>query len=98
MRRLEPLGNGNEEPVFVAYNVAPRRSGANHQGPACTPATRPRRTRRQFSALGWDWAARIQALGLEEGSVVHLAYRLNENEHPSFGGLELEIADVVPAS
>jgi single-stranded-DNA-specific exonuclease len=34
---------------------------------------------------------------LGEGSVVHLAYRLRENEHPEYGGLELEIAGLFPA-
>jgi single-stranded-DNA-specific exonuclease len=28
---------------------------------------------------------------------VHLAYKLRENEHPEFGGLELEIAGLFPA-
>jgi single-stranded-DNA-specific exonuclease len=32
-----------------------------------------------------------------EGSLIHLAYRLRENEHPEFGGIELEIADLVAA-
>ena len=35
--------------------------------------------------------------GLTEGSVVHLAYKLRENEHPEFGGLELEIAGLFSA-
>lgn len=95
--RLEPFGNSNEEPVFVAHNVrlaAPVR------------AIKDRHVRLQlaqgargasWSALGWDWGARVQALGLEQGSIIHLAYTLKENLHPEYGGLELEIADLVPA-
>ena len=50
-----------------------------------------------WSALGWDWAGRVQAMGLEQGSVVHIAYKLRQNQHPEYGGLELEIADLAPA-
>jgi single-stranded-DNA-specific exonuclease len=95
LRRLEPLGNGNEEPVFVAYNVrltAPVRPIKERH--ICLQLAQGARGA-SWSALGWDWGARVQALGLEQGSVVHLAYKLRENLHPEYGGLELEIADLV---
>ena len=50
-----------------------------------------------MAALGWDWAERVRSLGLREGSVVHLAYKLRENLRPGYQGLELEIADLAPA-
>jgi single-stranded-DNA-specific exonuclease len=28
---------------------------------------------------------------LEQGSLVDVAYRIRENDHPDFGGLEIEI-------
>ncbi len=93
LQRLEPWGMRNPEPVFVAHNV-------RVSGPVRTIKTRHVRlrlaqgARASFPAVGWDWAGRIEAAGIEEGSVVHLAYKLKENEHPSFGGLELEIADL----
>ncbi len=95
LRRLEPLGNGNEEPVFVAYNVrltAPMRPIKERH--ICLQLAQGARGA-SWSALGWDWAARLRALGLEQGSVVHIAYKLRENVHPEYGGLELEIADLV---
>jgi single-stranded-DNA-specific exonuclease len=95
LRRLEPLGTGNEEPVFVAYNVrltAPVRAIKDRH--ICLQLAQGARGA-SWSALGWDWAARVQALGLEQGSIVHLAYKLRENRHPEYGGLELEIADLV---
>jgi single-stranded-DNA-specific exonuclease len=97
IRRLEPLGNGNEEPVFVAYNVrvaAPARAIKDRH--VCLQLAQGTRGA-AWSALGWDWAARVQALGLEQGSVVHIAYKLRQNQHPEYGGLELEIADLAPA-
>ena len=42
--------------------------------------------------VGWDWAGRCVALELTAGSVVDLAYRIRENDHPDFGGIEVEIA------
>jgi single-stranded-DNA-specific exonuclease len=97
LRRLEPLGNGNEEPIFVAYNVcltAPVRP--IKQRHVCLQLAQGARGG-SLSALGWDWGARVQALGLEQGSVVHLAYKLRENLRPGYGGLELEIADLAVA-
>ncbi|MGC2399130.1 MAG: single-stranded-DNA-specific exonuclease RecJ [Acidobacteriaceae bacterium] len=97
LRRLEPVGNGNEEPLFVAYNVrlaAPVRTIKDRH--ICLQLAQGARGA-GWSALGWDWAARIQPLGLEQGSIIHLAYKLRENRHPEYGGLELEIADLLPA-
>ena len=97
LRRLEPLGAGNEEPVFVAYNArltAPVRAIKDRH--ICLQVAQGARGPGR-SALGWDWAPRVQALGLAEGSVIHLAYKLRENLHPEFGGLELEIVDLAVA-
>jgi single-stranded-DNA-specific exonuclease len=49
-------------------------------------------------AVGWDLAARVAALGLVKGSLIDVAYRIRENTHPDFGGLELEIAGIEPAT
>ncbi len=96
LRRLEPFGIGNEDPVFIACNLrmaAPVRAVKDRhvrlqlaQGP-----------RASFAALGWDWMERVQRLDLKDGSIVHLAYKLRQNEHPEFGGLELEIVDLASA-
>jgi single-stranded-DNA-specific exonuclease len=94
LRRLEPFGMGNEEPVFVARKV-------RLAGPVRTMKEKhirlplshgPRGVR--FSALGWHWAERVAALGIQEDDLLNLAYRLRENEHPEYGGLELEIVDL----
>jgi single-stranded-DNA-specific exonuclease len=44
--------------------------------------------------VGWDLAGRVATLGLKQGSLVDLAYRIRENDHPEFGGLEVEIAGI----
>jgi single-stranded-DNA-specific exonuclease len=110
--RLAPFGIGNPEPVFLTRDVtlaAPVRliqdkhialqlmqSGARGQSnPAAIPA------------LGWSrdplgWPARCTRLALAKGSAVDVLYRLRHNTgpyaSPQFGGLELELCDLRPAS
>jgi len=94
LRRMEPCGMGNEEPVFAAQNVrvasSPRYIKDKHvrlqlaQGPRAIT----------FPAIGWHWAERIRSMNIEQDSILHLAYKLRENDHPEFGGLELEICDI----
>lgn len=94
LRRLEPYGMGNEEPVFVARNVRittpPRFMKEKHVRLSMVQGV-------TFSAVGWNLAERIQELQAGPGSIVHVGYRLRENDHPEFGGLELEIAGIEPA-
>jgi single-stranded-DNA-specific exonuclease len=95
LRRLEPFGMGNEEPIFVARNVRvtapPQFMKEKHVRLRVAQG-------RTFSAVGWNLAARIRELQTGPESVVHLAYRLRHNDHPEFGGLELEIAGIEAAS
>jgi single-stranded-DNA-specific exonuclease len=92
LRLLEPYGMGNEEPVFVARNLVvdapPQIMKDEHI------RMRLRDDQIVMKALGWRWAERVRALALDGGSRIDLAYRLRMNEHPDFGGLELEIVDL----
>jgi single-stranded-DNA-specific exonuclease len=102
LRKLEPLGHGNPEPIFVAHKVrlvtAPRIMKERHirlelaQDAAQSQA--PRGSAAVMRGVGWDLAARAAALGLRQGSLVDLAYRIRENDHPEYGGLEVEIAGI----
>jgi single-stranded-DNA-specific exonuclease len=47
-------------------------------------------------AVGWNLAARAAELGLTQGSLIDLAYRIRENQHPEYGGLEVEIVGLAP--
>jgi single-stranded-DNA-specific exonuclease len=92
LRLLEPYGMGNEEPVFVARDLVldepPQIMKEEHI------RMRVRDGETVMKALGWRWAERVRALALDAGSRIDLAYRLRMNEHPDFGGLELEIVDL----
>jgi single-stranded-DNA-specific exonuclease len=98
LRKLEPLGHGNPEPIFVARNAvvvtAPRFMKERH--------LRLELAQDEVSAgiraVGWDMAARAAELEIAQGSRVDVAYRVRENLHPDFGGLEVEIAGLRPAS
>jgi single-stranded-DNA-specific exonuclease len=43
-------------------------------------------------------AVRSAELELAQGSRIDLAYRIRENLHPDFGGLEVELAGIRPAT
>lgn len=96
LRRLEPYGMGNEEPLFVARRVVVaepvRVLKERHVKLQLTQGTRGLR----ISALGWHWAERVAALGITRGTTLDIVYRLRENDHPNYGGIELEIVDLKP--
>ena len=115
LRKLEPLGHGNPEPVFLARRVrlvaAPRILKDRHlrlelvQEPigsansSPSPAAYPGSSAGAVRAVGWGLAERAAALELARGSLIDLAYRIRENDHPEFGGLEVELAGIeMPAS
>ena len=100
LRKLEPFGHGNPEPVFVARGVrllaAPRLMKERHlRLELAQDSSQPRPLPGSSGALratGWNMASRAAELGLAQGSLIDLAYRIRENEHPEYGGLEAEIA------
>lgn len=92
IKRLEPIGHGNPEPVFVAREVrvlsAPRVMKERHIRLELSSSNAI------MKCVGWDWAARCAAMNVREGSIVDVAYRIRENEHPDFGGIEIELAGI----
>jgi single-stranded-DNA-specific exonuclease len=96
--QLAPYGMGNNEPVFLARGLelsgAPRIIKERH---VCLPLTGA------INAMGWSrsghvaWSDRIQPLNLSQGVKIDCVFRLRENKHPSFGGIELELIDLQPA-
>jgi single-stranded-DNA-specific exonuclease len=99
LRKLEPLGHGNPEPIFVARRVrllaAPRIMKDRHIRLELAQESQVLAGgRTAIRAVGWDLAERTAALALTQGSLIDIAYRIRENDHPEFGGLEVEIAGI----
>jgi single-stranded-DNA-specific exonuclease len=109
LRKLEPLGHGNPEPIFIARKARllapPRLMKDRHVRLELSQQALSQQALSQSAqtlagssgavrAIGWNLAARASELGLTQGSVVDIAYRIRENPHPEFGGLETEIAGI----
>jgi single-stranded-DNA-specific exonuclease len=113
LRKLEPLGHGNPEPLFLARGVrlasAPRVLKEKHlrlelaqeralaQEHSAAPGTASAPPQSAMRAVGWNLAERGAQIGLRLGSRIDVAYRIRENDHPEFGGLEVEIVGMEPA-
>jgi len=101
LRALEPYGMDNPEPVFCARGLRlvqpPRILKEQHMklrlaiNNAGAP---PNGGLRAIDALGWRMAERLQQENFVMGDHVDLAFTLEMNEHPDFGGLQLVIEDV----
>jgi single-stranded-DNA-specific exonuclease len=68
--------------------------------PRCHPdsAAIPRRSEKWrksvvYKALGWRLAERVQQARLLPGNAIDIAFTLDHNDHPDFGGLELSLRD-----
>ncbi|UWZ82992.1 single-stranded-DNA-specific exonuclease RecJ [Occallatibacter riparius] len=100
LKKLEPLGHGNPEPIFMARGAriasAPRIMKDRHirldlQQDSMGAGGRTTR------CVGWDWAERCLQMQLVAGSQVDVAYRIRENDHPQYGGVEIEAVGIRPA-
>ncbi len=97
--RLEPYGMGNHEPVLLARGLelsgAPRIIKERH---ICLQLTGA------INAMGWSraghvaWTERLQPMNLKQGMKIDCVFRLRENKHPDFGGIELDLIDLAPAA
>ena len=107
LKRLEPFGVGNREPIFAASNVRlmapPRIMKDKHvklKLAATTDRTENREPRTEnwrksitYDALGWHMAERVLQEQLLPGDAIDIAFSLEYNDHSEFGGLELSLRD-----
>jgi single-stranded-DNA-specific exonuclease len=97
LRRLEPFGMDNREPVFTIRNLRlaqpPKILKEKHIKLRLSTAIGNGKPSRPLDALGWRMAERIQKDPLLAGDLIDLAFTLEENTHPDFGGLQLIIRD-----
>jgi single-stranded-DNA-specific exonuclease len=92
LQRLHPTGMDNEDPLFIATDV--RVASQPRILKDCHIKLQLAAGDKTIPALAWRWAERAAALNIAEGSLIDIAYRLRLNEHPQYGGVELEIEDL----
>lgn len=103
VEQLEPFGAANHAPVFVTraarlmappkvmkekhirLKVAPPLDGGKNGQSWRNSIT--------YDALGWRMAERFQQEALIPGDSFDLAFTLDQNDHPEFGGMELTLKD-----
>jgi len=98
-----PFGMGAPEPILLARGLTlagpPRIIKEKH---ICLPLGQTS-DGRPLSAMGWSrpgrtaWPQRIAGLPQAAGAALDLVFRLRENTHPQYGGLELELLDLQSA-
>jgi single-stranded-DNA-specific exonuclease len=106
LQKLEPFGVGNPVPMFVARNaklVQPARvlkeKHLKLRAVAGDPQANGGRFQRAHDVLGWRMAERAEQNPLLAGDVLDLAFTVDYNQHPEFGGVQLNLVDfarVVP--
>jgi len=99
LQKLEPFGVGNPAPVFVARNsrlVQPARTMKDkHIKLRVSPGEDGEHIqfKRTREVLGWRMAERAAQEPLVAGDVLDIAFSLDYNEHPEFGGVQLNLVD-----
>jgi single-stranded-DNA-specific exonuclease len=101
LRKLEPFGAGNPGPVFFAtgarLTAPPKILKEKHVRLKLTPVASNGangwRRSVTHNAMGWRLAERVTLANLLPGDLLDIAFTLDQNEHPEFGGIELSLRD-----
>ena len=94
VQRMEPFGVGNREPIFIARQLRvllPPKVLKEKHVKLRVEQTNGRAMR--FDAMAWRMAERVSAEAVLANSMIDVAFTLDENTHPEFGGIELRVCD-----
>jgi single-stranded-DNA-specific exonuclease len=103
LQKLEPFGTSNPVPVFVARDsklVQPARTlKEQHIKLRVIPGEHNdnKGFQRAREVLGWRMAERVSRESLVAGDILDLAFTLDYNQHPDFGGVQLNLLDFTRA-
>jgi single-stranded-DNA-specific exonuclease len=96
VQQLQPFGMGNPEPVFGARGVnvtlPPKVIKDKHLKLRLAQVNGSNRGR-SWQAMAWRMAERVAADPLVVGDALDVAFTIEHNDHPDFGGLELRVCD-----
>jgi single-stranded-DNA-specific exonuclease len=102
LQELEPFGSGNPQPVFVVRNakaVQPHRVLKEKHLKLRVVAGDGNANGGEFQraqdVLGWRMAERVTQESVLVGDRLDLAFGLDYNQHPDFGGVQLNLLDFV---
>jgi single-stranded-DNA-specific exonuclease len=101
LAKLEPFGSGNPTPVFVARGAKlvqpPRIMKEKHLKLRVAPdiVNGNGKSHRPQEVVGWRMAERAARESLLLGDVLDLAFTVDYNTHPDFGGVQLTLTDFV---
>ncbi len=97
LQKLEPYGAGNPLPVFVSRQTRlvqpPKVLKDKHVKFRVVPELNGGRWRKAHEAVGWRMAERSAQEALALGDILNIAFTLDYNDHPDFGGLQLTLID-----
>ena len=97
LRQLEPFGQGNPQPVFSSREVSllypPRILKEKHAKFHVNQRQSETKTSYNYEAVGWRMAGRLAGGPLQPGDQLDIAFTVGVNEHPEFGGIELNLED-----
>ncbi len=96
VQQLQPFGMGNPEPVFVARGVnvmLPPKVIKDKHVKFRLAQPNGNSHPKSWQAMAWRMAERAAADPLVVGDGLDIAFTLEYNEHPDFGGLELRLND-----
>lgn len=97
LRKLEPYGAGNPLPVFVSRKAKlvqpPKILKDKHLKLRAIPESNDGRWRKAHEVVGWRMAERSAQESLALGDILDLAFTLDYNDHPDFGGVQLTLVD-----
>jgi single-stranded-DNA-specific exonuclease len=103
LQRLEPFGASNPVPVFVVRNsklIQPARTlKEKHSKLRVVGGENADKARfqRAREVMAWRMAERITQESLLVGDTLDLAFTLDYNQHPDFGGVQLNLVDYARA-
>lgn len=97
--KLEPFGTGNPEPLFSAtarLAEPPRVLKDKHLQLRLSPidgVAAGWRKSLKYKAMAWRLADRVEQEKVLAGDSLEVAFTLDHNDHPEFGGIELSVRD-----
>jgi single-stranded-DNA-specific exonuclease len=97
LQELEPYGAGNPIPVFVSRHAklvqAPRILKEKHLKMRVVSESNDGRWQKAHEVVGWRMAERSSQESLALGDILNIAFTLDYNDHPDFGGVQLTLVD-----